>query len=351
MRTLASRHGVRRFQLADNILDMRQLRTVMPALAEAGAPYDLFYEIKANLRREQVAALAAAGVTKVQPGIEALHDGLLALMAKGNTAAINIQLLKHAREVGIHCVWLMLVGFPGEEGRWHHEVAAWLPLVCHLQPPSAVVHIRYDRFSVYQQDPARFGLDLVPYPAYAAVYPSSPERLRDLAYFFRDASGPTYADDTPGVATLKAAVREWQRLFTEPVRPVLCVDDDGEGIDVLDTRPVAVLRRLRLEGLDALVYRGCEPPATPAALRRRLAQDGGASPAAVDAAIARLQALGLVLDLHGRLIALGVPGDAPPLRGREEAPGGWVTEAGLPLDVALDRALAHLRALAADRAR
>ena len=59
--------------MADNILDMNHFRSVLPALAQAGTPYELFYEIKANLRREQVATLAASGVTKVQPGIESLR--------------------------------------------------------------------------------------------------------------------------------------------------------------------------------------------------------------------------------------------------------------------------------------
>jgi len=345
--SLASRYGIRRFQVADNILDMHQLRTVMPALAEAGAPYEFFYEIKANLRREQVAALAQAGVTKVQPGIEALHDDLLKLMAKGNSTAINLQLLKHVREFGIHCVWLVLVGFPGEDDRWHEEVAAWLPLICHLQPPSAVVHVRYDRFSVYHQDPARYGLRLVPYPAYAAVYPSAPERLQDLAYFFCDADGPTYPADTPGIAALRRAIRVWQELFTGTLRPVLCVTDEGEGVEVFDTRPCASERRTVLTGLDAQVYRACEPPVSRTELRARCAGAGGVTAGDVDAAVARLASRKLVLEVHGRLVALGVPGDVPLLRGREEAPGGWVEGANLPLTVAVDRALAHLRALTA----
>jgi hypothetical protein len=38
-----------------------------------------------------------------------------------------------------------------------------------------VVHVRYDRFSVYFNEPGKYGLDLRPFPAYAAVYP-----LQDL---------------------------------------------------------------------------------------------------------------------------------------------------------------------------
>src|SRR5262249_23947828 len=149
-----------------------------------------------------------------------------------------------------------------------------------------------------------------------------------------------------GITALKASVRQWQLLFTQTVKPVLCVSDDGAAIDVLDTRPVAVERRITLTGLDAAVYRGAEPPVPLVLLRRRLAGERGVPEAAVGAPTRRLDSLNLVLEVHGRLVTLGVPGDVPQLRGREEAPGGWVVDANLPLHVALERALSRLRGLA-----
>ncbi len=337
---LAGRHGVSRLQVVDNILDMAHLRTVLLELARDGAPHQLFYEIKANLRRDQVAALAAAGVTKVQPGIEALHDGPLRLMAKGNTAAINVQLLKYAREQGISCVWLLLVGFPGEDDRWHEEVARWLPAIYHLQPPSAIVRVRYDRFSVYHQAPERFGLRLRPLPGYAAVYPSGPGALADLAYFFEDAA--TADGATPGIEALGRRLAEWQRLFAEPLRPVLCVTDRGDAVDLLDTRPDAARRRTTLGALDADVYRACDPALTAAELTRRLARPG-ADADAVRAALGRLVDQRLVLDLHGRYLALGVPGEQPPFHMPEDSPSGWLSTFAHPLAESVRRALARMR--------
>lgn len=347
MEQLATRYGINNFQVADNILDMQHLRTVLPALARAGSPYELFYEIKANLRREQVATLAAAGVTKVQPGIEALHDGLLKLMAKGSTAAINISLLRHMREVGINSVWLMLVGFPGEQDAWHAEVASWLPLISHLQPPADVVRVRIDRFSVYHQDPARYGLDLRPFPSYQAVYPSTPERLADLAYFFRDENTADARTDAPGVASLRRAVAEWIRAFGKGLRPILCARDCGDTIEFIDTRPVAVARRFTLSGLEAQVYRACEPPVARRALRERLRTPGVVAEAAIDAALAALEAWGVLLHTSGRLVALAVPGDVPKLRGLHEESHGWTTGLDEPFDVALERARERMRTLAA----
>jgi len=339
---LATRYRCRSFQMADNILDMNHLRTVIPALEQAGAPYELFYEIKANLRRDQVAALAAGGVSKVQPGIESLHDGLLKLMAKGSTAAINIELLKHVREVGINSVWLMLVGFPGEDERWHEEVSEFVPLLHHLQPPADVAHVRFDRFSVYHREPGVHGLRLVPYPAYSAVYPSPPEQLANLAYFFRDANSPETQPDTPAIAKLRSVVWNWIRAFRQNLRPVLSARDTGESIEIFDTRAVALARRTVLRGLEADAYRACEPAAGRDSVRKRLVETCQVTEAQAEAAIEGLVARRFVLDFHGKLIALCIPGDVPPV---PEEEGGWATGYEVPFPVAIQRAHVRLSVL------
>jgi magnesium-protoporphyrin IX monomethyl ester (oxidative) cyclase len=315
---LAGRYGIKSFQTVDNILDMNHLRTVVPELARQGAPYRLFYETKSNLRREQVARLAEAGITAVQPGIEGLHDGFLKLIAKGNSAVVNVQFLKYAREVGMHVSWLLLARFPGEDDAWHHEVAAWLPRLAHLQPPLSVVSLRYDRFGVYHQHPGRFGLRLVPYPAYARIYPVPPDQLADLAYFFVDAEDTRGGEPTPGAEALGRAVGEWRAAFARLPRPVLCMTDTGRTIEILDTRPCARRRHLTLHGVDAAVYRACEPAIATGELARRL----GAT--AVEAALARLDALGLSLSVHGKHLALAVPGEVPVLPDGDDLPGGHV---------------------------
>src|SRR6185503_19668701 len=89
---LSTRYGVRSLQFVDNILDTSYFKTVLPQLAAAGSDYILFYEVKANLKREQVRVLAQAGVRFIQPGIESLDDNVLRLIGKGNSALMNLQL-------------------------------------------------------------------------------------------------------------------------------------------------------------------------------------------------------------------------------------------------------------------
>ena len=79
----ARRYRSFRFEAVDNILDMAYLKQLFPALAENDAGYEFFYEVKANLSREQLRLLAQAGVTHIQPGIESLSSHVLRPDAQG----------------------------------------------------------------------------------------------------------------------------------------------------------------------------------------------------------------------------------------------------------------------------
>ncbi len=117
-----------RFEAVDNILDMRYLRTLFPALVESDTSYDIFYEVKANLSRGQLKLLADAGVTHIQPGLESLSSSVLRLMRKGVTAAQNINLLRWAQYYGIEVSWNLLWGFPGRVVR----IARSRPMFCRI---------------------------------------------------------------------------------------------------------------------------------------------------------------------------------------------------------------------------
>ncbi len=145
--SLAERYGVRRFMMADNILDTRYFASMLPALEGYGL--ELFYEVKSNLRKSQVRQMRASGVTWIQPGIESLNTNILALMGKGCSATQNVQLLRWCKEIGIKPSWNILYGFPGESPDYYRLTAKQAPELYHLHPPSAVLPFRMDRFSPY----------------------------------------------------------------------------------------------------------------------------------------------------------------------------------------------------------
>lgn len=316
---LSARYNNRSIQFVDNILDMSYFRTVLPKLAAAPEKYHLFYEIKANLKREQIALLAEAGVRWVQPGIESLDDNVLRLIGKGNSTMMNVQLLKWSRAFGIHAAWNMLSGIPGESDDWYAEMAAWLPAIFHLQPPSGVNRVRYDRFSPYHMRPADFALALEPSRAYRYVYPLPNESLMRLAYSFEDSGRSRHVhrgmQDQPGQRELERVVREWNDLWRSSP-PDLRVRDEGSQLRFFDTRPCAVQTSWTAEGLEADIYRLCDSAQTPAALLKQLCGTRGSEISIQDAepAIEALCHAKVLLRRNGKLLGLAVnASDASPL--------------------------------------
>jgi magnesium-protoporphyrin IX monomethyl ester (oxidative) cyclase len=313
IRSLTSKYGVLRFAATDNIIDMSYFRTVLPELAGDGRSYNFFYETKANLKREDVQAMAEAGCNFIQPGLESLHDETLKIMKKGTTACANIQLLKHCVEFGVTPSWSILCGFPGSDPEWVAEIAADLPALFHLPPPEGTTRIRFDRFSPYHQRPGEFGLQLEPLPSYALVYPFADAVLEDLAYFFRQRGGVA-----PRVVETVRLAREvtarWRAEFWSRRRAELVIEaDDGNALRIRDTRdgPAAVLHEL--SGLSAAVMRALEAPATGPALRARVRASGwsAAGEGEVDAEVAHLRERRLVWRSSSQLVALATP---PPKR-------------------------------------
>lgn len=307
---LSRRYGTQSFQFVDNILDMSYFKTVLPQLAAAAQKYSLFYETKANLKREQVRLLADAGVRWIQPGIESLHDNALRLIAKGNSALINLQLLKWAREFHIDVSWNILSGMPGESDSWYAEMAEWLPAIFHLQPPSGVNRVRYDRFSPYQMRPSDFGLTLQPSRAYEYVYPLPKDSLMRLAYSFEDSAEPGHVHrgvhDQPGRQQLQDLVREWNHLWKKS-KPVLMVRDDGRRVNFFDTRPCAGRRSWIADELESEIYRRCDSAQTRVTLLAQLAQAGKeVSIQEFEGAVAELCDAKVVLRLNGKILSLGV---------------------------------------------
>jgi len=288
-------YGIGNIQFVDNILDMSYFKTVLPKLAASDEKFSLFYETKANLKREQVELLAQAGVKYIQPGIESLDDRLLKLLEKGNSALMNLQLLKWCCELDIDVSWNLLSGIPGESDDWYGKMAEWLPSIFHLQPPTGVSRIRYDRFSPYHMRPRDFDLTLEPSRTYPYVYPLAKESLMRLAYSFEDNKRPRHMhrafSEEPGQQRLQYVVMEWNELWRSS-KPVLQVHDDGERLRFIDTRPCAIQSNWTIDGFEAEVYRLCDSAQKPTE--------------AMSGAVDRLLASKVLLSMNGKLLALGV---------------------------------------------
>lgn len=186
---LSSRYGVTAFAASDNILVRSGFTTLLPRIADLGLDFRFFYEIKANVTRDEVASMARAGVTWVVPGIESFSDHVLQLMRKGSTAAINVQLLKWLQEFGVKPLWNLLVGFPGETAEDFEGMIGLLPSLSHLPAPSFGLGlsnlVQIHRFAPYHDNSDAFGLRNVrPAAFYEHIVPPSVLRGDEYGYFF-----------------------------------------------------------------------------------------------------------------------------------------------------------------------
>lgn len=300
---LLDRHPGVPVQAVDNILDPRYFRTLLPRLATraaGGRPAELFWEIKANLSREQIAALAAAGVRRVQPGIESLADGVLRRMGKGSDAIHNLRLLKWCAEHGVRPFWNLLWGFPGEDPADYRGVSEMLPALHHLPPPDLALPIRLDRFSPNFERRDEMGFtDVAPCPAYRHVYPFDDDALFRLAYFFtyRHADG---RDPAAYTRALRDGVEEWRRRY--PASRLVQLDR-GDRLLILDHRAAAARPMTEIAGLAREICLAADGGVSVATLARRLA---GGDEERIEQAMAPLLDDRLLLRFGDRLLALAV---------------------------------------------
>jgi ribosomal peptide maturation radical SAM protein 1 len=312
VRWLAERYGrySGSFEAADNVIPMSYFTTFLPATSQHGLGVQLFYETKANLRREQVEALNRAGVLTIQPGIESLSTPVLKRMRKGTTRLQNIQLLKWCLEYSITPNWNYLIGFPGETDSDYSGQEDLIQSLTHFWPPAVpqVARVRFDRFSLYTTRPEDFGIrHLEPYPAYQLVYRGlDPAAVRGLAYFFQARFD---GQDRVGVREerLTAALRGWHAVHTQAA---LFSVEAGETLLIYDARPPGPEDLSLLTGPWRTLYSMCDHVRGKGALLKAAAE---LLPGAEDLEsrleefLSRLVGKKLLLEEGGQYLALAVP--------------------------------------------
>lgn len=298
---------------ADNILANEYFKELLPRIAEHNVDLKLFYEVKANLKRAQVEALAKAGVIKIQPGIESLNSRLLKLMNKGITAIQNIQLLKWCRDYGIYPSWNILYGFPGELPSDYEKLPSDLVRLFHLTPPTATCQVLFERFSPYHSARDKYRLELSPVTPYSFVYPSQRVDLNRIAYFFQGEWEGQHGDPNSYIAETNEQLVRWKKVYS--TSEVYCSYSRGPGyITVFDNRPVSPKAELKmhqyhLDGPIADIYEFCDENRSARAIHAWITERyAGYSVNELQQALNFLVSRGLMFEESNRYLSLAIRG-------------------------------------------
>jgi ribosomal peptide maturation radical SAM protein 1 len=290
----------------DAILSRQHMRQVLPSLAqhrrEQGSGPKLFFEIKSNASRRDVALLAAAGVVAVQPGIESFSSAMLARVDKGAIGIRQIETLKWLRAYDIDTIYGLMVGTPGETAAELREMLEILPLLHHLQPPVGVNRLGLHRFSPYFQAPERHGLrDVRPHRLQEVAYRGPRERLMRLCYELDYTSNETENGELQALHTaLRGAVSTWRRAFA--TNEHLMLSETQEGTMVI-RRSGARIEPMLLDRAESAVYRAIHQVAS----LSKISREAGLGDASAEQALRRLRERGLALHLDGAWLGLAVP--------------------------------------------
>jgi magnesium-protoporphyrin IX monomethyl ester (oxidative) cyclase len=298
---------ISRLTSVDNILPKSYLKEVLPLL-DTPPNLEIFYEVKADLSEEDIAVLAKAGVTQIQPGIEALATSTLKLMKKGTTAFQNLKFLKLCALYGIKPHWNLLLGFPGETSESYRRYTEILPRLVHLQPPSGAFPVRFDRFSPYFYKAQEYKLDLHPLDFYAMVYPFEKEDLKDLAYYFADRNieAEYFITLAKWIGKVRAKVAEWQTRWSDPkykIPPRLHFNRDSQTI--YDSRTGAVVEHV-LDGHARAVLEYLAKPTRMEDIVKAFSPESGVD---VPRVMASLEEKGLIFEEGDRFFSLVLNGE------------------------------------------
>ncbi|HKE18333.1 MAG TPA: RiPP maturation radical SAM C-methyltransferase [Kofleriaceae bacterium] len=269
---LISRHQVTRLIATDWIVSREQRGELFRRLGERGYDVEIFYETRADMPKQEILLMAEAGVHRIQPGIESFSTPLLRHMRKHSQGIRQVQFLRWCREAGVHPLYHLLAGFPGEDPAWFAEMEQLVPRLRHLVPPRHnVFTIELHRFSPLFNRRAEFGIKSYDIRVdYRFNFPEGVVDLRKTGYFF-DFESDMLGDVDSYLAPLRGAVGAWMAAH-DRAEPPRCTYHVGPGfVGVVDTRD-GNWREHSYVGVAADVLLLCDKISSRAALAEDLAR-------------------------------------------------------------------------------
>lgn len=225
------------FASSDNMPPENYFEEVFP-LIHPPAGVHIKYHVRPTLSDDDLKILCGAGVTRLNPGIEALSTSTLKLMQKGTSVFKVIRFLMDCSRYPIELEWSILLFSPGESEDVYEKYMRDMPLLSHLCPPASVHPILVARFSEYFNHPEKYGLHLQPQDHYGMTYPFSEEDIRRIAYYFVDGNADSERIEY-WIEKLIVPVNEWRNRWYNvdgKGEARLCLLDDTSKPMIYDSR-------------------------------------------------------------------------------------------------------------------
>jgi ribosomal peptide maturation radical SAM protein 1 len=157
---LATAYQCLDYTFTDNALPPREAELFFDAVADSGADYRFFAEIRGITEPETLKRHRHGGLDTIQVGIESLCDSLLAKMKKGISVIENIAIMKYSMAAGIVLEGNIIVEFPGSTSEEVSKTVETLEYVRPYRPLSPATFF-LGHGSPIDKDPVAYGIKAV----------------------------------------------------------------------------------------------------------------------------------------------------------------------------------------------
>jgi ribosomal peptide maturation radical SAM protein 1 len=261
IRSLVETHQVLSLSFMDNLLPPTNLKDLFQRISELGKDFRLFGEIRAAATRKDLLAMADAGMTEVQVGIEALSTRLLKKLNKGSTTIQNLEIMKVCEASDLpRLTSNLIIRFPGSD---EDDVRETLSNLEYARPfrPLRVTPFWLGYRSPVWSDPDGYGIGKIRnHPFYANLFPK--EMLRTLTLMIQGYQGGVKEQERLW-RPVAQAVQAWERKYKafhreHPDGPILSYQDGGDFLIIRERRHGQDDMTHRLRGTSREIYLFCE---------------------------------------------------------------------------------------------
>ena len=303
---LTRRHRLLSVAVMDNVLPRNSNAEILRGLAALKRDLSIFAEIRATTPLSELKLMPAAGMRRVQVGIEALSTRLLRKLHKGTSAIQNLEIMKHCETLGIVNLSNLILDFPASDEADVAETLHAMEFAAPFRPPKAVSFWLGLGSPAWRHAQARGSPKIGNHPNWARIFPS--QIFRRLPFMIQATTGAAGRQRRLW-RPVRERLRAWTQAFDHlhrgtPAGPILSCRDGGEFLLIRERRPGGDAATHRLEGASRRIYLFCGHHRS---RRRILAAFGDLPEDRITAFLRMMTAQKLMYSESDRFLSLAVP--------------------------------------------